>query len=295
METLYHTDKASGTAAGESAKKRVLPRSVFWLIIVNAALYALFIVNDIFVFVFSYDALPFKFFLALDGVFSISSILKYTSICICFAISQIVLLRTSRERDARLQVLIFGFTLIADYFLLFTDYFVVGIILFCGAHATAILRYSNLPIMKLVVGLALIFPAVPLLAAITELRPGSGYFGGATSLGAYLYEATLSAVSLYYIVLIVAATIAALIRRQPRVNNILSRLGMILFILCDINVLLLNLPDSGGSTELSYPAHIVAWVFYLPAQTMLAISAYDFKKPMRTGDSGENQYSVSDN
>ncbi|MDR3225469.1 MAG: hypothetical protein LBT52_04125 [Clostridiales Family XIII bacterium] len=280
------TDTAPGTAASAPEKRRVLTPPVFWLIIVNAVLYTLFLIMDIYdIRLFSSSAIIGE--RISSELYLSSAFLKYVSICVCFAISQVVLLRTSRERDARLQVLIFGFTLIADYFLLFTDYYVTGMIIFCAAHVSAILRYSNMMIVKLVAGLALIIPAVPIAASLISWTMGSGSSDG-DSPGAYFHEVILLAVGLYYSALIIAATIATFVRRQPHVNNILSRLGMILFVLCDINVLILNLSNFGGPGELAteppYPAHIIAWVFYLPAQTMLAISAYDFEKSKRAED-----------
>jgi hypothetical protein len=81
-----------------------------------------------------------------------------------------------------------------------------------------------------------------------------------------------------YTLLIVSATIAAYRRRQARANNILSRLGMTLFLLCDVNVLLWNLQRVADMTAIPAWTGTLIWTFYLPAQTMLALSAYDFAK-----------------
>jgi hypothetical protein len=79
-----------------------------------------------------------------------------------------------------------------------------------------------------------------------------------------------------YAILIIAVTIAAFKRRQAHANNILSRLGMILFLLCDVNVLLWNMRTMAGVTEIPHWTVTIIWMFYLPGQTMLALSAYNF-------------------
>jgi hypothetical protein len=76
---------------------------------------------------------------------------------------------------------------------------------------------------------------------------------------------------------------AAFKRRQARVNNVLSRLGMSLFVLCDVNVLLWNLREDAHLTAIPEQTGILMWTFYLPAQTMLALSAHDFEGPIEAG------------
>jgi hypothetical protein len=69
-------------------------------------------------------------------------------------------------------------------------------------------------------------------------------------------------------------SVAAAIRfrkRWPMPNQILMPLGMILFFLCDINVGLYNV--------FSYQPifRVLFWIFYLPSQALLAVSAKRFK------------------
>jgi hypothetical protein len=51
---------------------------------------------------------------------------------------------------------------------------------------------------------------------------------------------------------------------------------MILFLLCDVNVLLWNMRSMAGFTEIPAWTVTIIWMFYLPGQTMLALSAHDF-------------------
>jgi len=74
-----------------------------------------------------------------------------------------------------------------------------------------------------------------------------------------------------YALALVTGALTAFIRRgvYPYPNRVLIPLGMLLFMLCDINVMLINvLPDGTGKSA----AHILIWVFYLPSQTLLSVS-----------------------
>jgi hypothetical protein len=204
--------------------------------------------------------------------------LKYASICLCFVISVVVLRGASYRRDARLQVVILAFTLAADFMILFTPYYAAGVAVFCGAQFTAVLRYgggSHARTMAAVAGLT--------AAGIASvgLIPETGDMAG-TDL--------LLAAAAAYTVLITAATVHAFKRRQARVNNVMSRVGMVLFMLCDVNVLLWNVRSAAGTVTAESAAAIpewtfnLIWTFYLPAQTMLALSARDFEDKGTGGD-----------
>jgi hypothetical protein len=158
-----------------------------------------------------------------------------------------------RKRDARLQVITFAFTLVADYFLLFTDDFALGVIIFWGAHLTAILRYRRQWRMAGVILVCIGMVSCLMLAAL-----GMG--------GAVLYVA-----SGVYTVLIVSVTVAAFMYEQGRFGDVCSRLGMILFLCCDVNLAIFNTTQVG--TVLNDISAPLMWTFYLPAQILLSLSA----------------------
>ncbi|MDR1029043.1 MAG: lysoplasmalogenase family protein, partial [Clostridiales Family XIII bacterium] len=85
----------------------------------------------------------------------------------------------------------------------------------------------------------------------------------------------LICVAVAYAVLIVAVGVGAFLAKQARVNRLLSRAGMALFILCDINVAIFNILPLQNS--LHGVSAVLMWAFYLPAQTLLALSAYGFR------------------
>ncbi len=71
-----------------------------------------------------------------------------------------------------------------------------------------------------------------------------------------------------------AAIANYLLRLFPNINSIMIALGMIFFVLCDINVgLSLILPKSLIKTISSN----LIWIFYTPALTLLALSSYKYE------------------
>jgi hypothetical protein len=258
-------------------------RAIFWLVVACAALYALFTFADAPGVGYSDGA--------LFGATPIpSDWLKYASICVCLAISVAVARRTPYARDARHQVAIFLFTLVADFFILFTSHYAAGVLVFCGAHLIAINRYAGRGITKRMAVIAGASAAALALIAVIYVHiyptglPHAGELyhekpGGVEAAG-YYFELISYAI---YAMLITAATVTAFRRRQARVNNILSRLGMTLFLLCDVNVLLWNMLRWANQTWIPGWTVTLIWTFYLPGQTMLALSAYDFGDNSRKG------------
>ena len=96
----------------------------------------------------------------------------------------------------------------------------------------------------------------------------------------------LIVVTVFYFVSLVTNTIysirIAILLRGVR-SNLLFALGMIMFLLCDINVGLFNLSDF-----VSLPEHIsgviytissiLMWTFYAPSQVLIALSADNFRQ-----------------
>ncbi|MDR0519722.1 MAG: hypothetical protein LBG82_06700 [Clostridiales Family XIII bacterium] len=297
MGTLYHTgerscsggDGSGATPTGSNngsnnGNAGGLPRFALLLVCANAALYALFMLSDGFR-MRAGDGSVGPAATPFPVTEFASECLKYAGICVCLAIALLVLRRTPRgtvphRRDAGHQVAILAFTLVADFFLLFGKYFEFAnsdwryeylawtLTIFCVAHAIAIHRYGGGKVMWVMLACAGLghTPAAKFL--ISEI-PALG------SQNADYYDALLSLIVLYA-ALIIAATVTAFVRKQARANNLLSRLGMALFVLCDMNVFLWNAREMGALPDIPAWTYILMWAFYLPAQTMLALSAWDF-------------------
>ncbi|MCL2388210.1 MAG: hypothetical protein FWC89_11795, partial [Defluviitaleaceae bacterium] len=61
--------------------------------------------------------------------------------------------------------------------------------------------------------------------------------------------------------------------RRPKWNFRVTMAGLVLFALCDINVMLYNMPAYLGTPHWFYFVFPLIWIFYLPSQALLAISA----------------------
>lgn len=220
---------------------RKIERKFLIIIAILVLLYIAFLICDIF----------------FPSVIKISSYLKYTGILLCLLMSVIVYFQSEYKRAAKLQIIILCFTVTADFFLLFTSNFQMGMFVFLGAHLFAILRYY--PKLVKYCLLSLVLACVIWIISLLVNKPLDLMF----------------CLPVTYLVLIIVATITTFVAKQDPVNNFLSRCGMLLFILCDINVALFN--SVATDSALYSISSILMWAFYLPAQIMLSLSAYDFR------------------
>jgi hypothetical protein len=240
---------------------RIPLKRILICVIINAALYVCFVALDI------ADAAGLSVTPAL-----LPDVLKYAAIVSCLMITLFATLSSRAQatlssraqardpwqhrRSARIQSVVFAITLVSDFLLLFTDHFAAGLLVFLFAHLTALFRYRPrwVPLFAAAAG------ALCLAALIARRSSDPAY----QALPVILLCAA-------YAVLIIGVTISTFHAEQPRINTLFSRIGMILFLCCDVNVFLSNLLTAGDA--FNDPARILMWVFYLPAQTLLALSA----------------------
>lgn len=185
----------------------------------------------------------------------VSAALKYAGMLLCFGMALLGSCRPWRRRDARLAVLAMAFTLAADVFLLFTSFFTAGICVFCFAHLCYLRRYESRMFVPGVVLVAGLFAALGLGAALQWQLPNMFVAAGV------------------YAVLIISVSASVFGAALPRKNKNFAAMGMVLFLLCDVNVALYNLLPGG---RLHRAASVLMWFFYLPAQALLALSVYDY-------------------
>ena len=202
----------------------------------------------------------------------ICDVLKYAAIISCLMICVFAYSRT-RDRTPLIQTIVFCITLGADFFLLFTPYFTTGVFIFIGAHMCALIRYK--PRWALPAGIC----AAAVFILVMFLAP--------RVLHANDYITLYIAVTATYAVLIISVTISTFFAPQPRINTLFSRIGMCLFLACDINVAIFNAAPAGA------PAHtasiVLMWLFYLPAQTLLALSACTWLAADEASHSGSHR------
>ncbi|MDR1619832.1 MAG: lysoplasmalogenase [Clostridiales bacterium] len=199
-------------------------------------------------------------FIVLDAFYAplyhVSAMLKYMGVLFCFVLA--CLLRRSAYDEAAWKHLAaaLGLTLVADALLLFTPQYLAGLLVFCAAHIVYIRRNNRRAARNAVMAIAAV------AAAGCAFLPQAE---GALGLPSYYFAAVV------YAALILTNTACAFFAKAPQKNRALMLWGMTLFLLCDVCVALYQLLPPGGVTF--RVAGVLMWVFYLPAQVLLALSA----------------------
>lgn len=185
-------------------------------------------------------------FLALDVVSAapgVSVALKYLSVLLCLTAA---LRRRKVGRDGRLTAAAFCFTALADLFLLVLDrWYVLGVACFCVVQTCYALRLGALTARRVLLRLALPLALCPVLAWAGLLFP-------------------LNVLTLFYFSQLVLNALGSL---RLRTRNAVFTAGLFLFVGCDLCVGLHNLAPALPL------AGFGMWLFYLPSQVCLALSA----------------------
>lgn len=211
--------------------------------------------------------------LSIIRCFSNTSVIKYLSIILCFSISLMIGKDHLNSIDKLLLQLGLFITLIADFLLIIAGQIVIGVGVFSIAHIIYVIRYKRRKIRFVL----LKFLAVLLLLVITYVI--LNYFVKEIEI--------LFLVALFYTISLLSSVINSINAYKqnllPYPNKLLISVGMLLFLLCDINVGLFNITNmfynfSGISHQLHNISMVLIWFFYLPSQVLLSLSGYDFKQ-----------------
>ncbi len=194
-------------------------------------------------------------------------ILKYISILFCFFITLMIGKDSIHKRDRTL--LQFGMlcTVFADFFFLILNHYIVGIGFFCLVQIIYYFRYKGriIPsiLFRFLLGFLLII-GIHLLLNLLEVK----------------VEWILTMAS-FYALCIITSVIESIhvlkVNGYPAINRWLIVLGMVLFLLCDINVALSYLMKS-YAIELYGTSATLIWIFYLPSQVFLSLSGYPLNR-----------------
>ncbi len=241
------------------------------------------------------QAVLYAGFLTLDLTvtsIALSVTIKYSIVLLCFCYA---LLRAGKSTfclrqmkrhavsSCLLQAALF-FTVISDLFILILDYYIYGVLTFIVTQELYNLRLVILLSKKekteasaadcrRIIGTAFlkrILLQITIAIAVCLLLKSAG-----VTLDGLLI------VSVFYFICISSNVISsfALLRQKPGAKgNLIYAIGMLLFLLCDINVGLFNLsafiPMQEKIYSILYSAStILMWAFYAPAQTLIAISS----------------------
>jgi uncharacterized membrane protein YhhN len=173
------------------------------------------------------------------------------------------------------------FTLISDLFILILDYYFYGVLVFILVQQLyslrlILLQYEGRDSTKKILSYGKRITIQAGLAAIVCLI---------LLLSGVSLDSLLIA-SVFYFISIVFNTIAAVclaIKECKKRSTLLYAVGMLLFLLCDINVGLFNLssfikmPNEIYSVIYSYSS-ILMWTFYAPSQVLIAMSVSYIRK-----------------
>ena len=191
-------------------------------------------------------------FLYLD-----SDLLKYASVLLCFVNALLTGKESFEKKDTALLQAAMFVTVIADSFLLFTNYFLLGVCLFCIVQLIYIIRHSRYS--KFQTNIFNLSGAVLISVALIWVM-SSGIGEKAIAIAGCLY-AFLTFFSVY------TAFGAAKQKHYPKKTIALINAGLWLLMLCDINVALYNTIAPNHITGL------LIWFLYLPSQLLLSMSA----------------------
>lgn len=208
------------------------------------------------------------FLLADCGVFypasgvNISAVLKYISICTVFAGSVYLEIR-KKTVQTRILCAALAFTIFADYFLLFTEDYLPGLCSFCIVQIFYMqLTDVRAGIKKQRLWLRALIAAGVIVSVLPFLKSRL-----------QTVELVAVAAAVFYAVLFICNIIQCLrLRGFDRFT-----IGMLLFFMCDINVLLFNLPSffTLGEGIRFFCLNIAAflmWFFYLPSKIFILSS-----------------------
>ncbi|MCL1862007.1 MAG: lysoplasmalogenase family protein [Defluviitaleaceae bacterium] len=182
---------------------------------------------------------------------------KFAFIACCLIVALFSYARCYSKKEWCLLVCGLGFTLLADYFLVLSGQHLFGVAAFCFVHVFYIFRAVEFK-KWMAVPLACVAVVWVIVFAVGSVVAMAGLY-------ALLFFANI-------IVNIKSKN------HRPRANFYLVMVGLALFALCDINVMLFNLARYTGITHGFDSAFMLIWIFYLPSQLLLAISALRLSK-----------------
>ncbi|MCL2217267.1 MAG: lysoplasmalogenase family protein [Defluviitaleaceae bacterium] len=192
--------------------------------------------------------------------------LKFAFVAGCFALALLSYFRCNSKNDWAWLVGGLAFTLGADYFLVLHNNHLHGIAVFCFTHVCYIMRADSHKNSVNVYTLIARFGIVSAFVVVAVINDSVAMLAG---IYAILFAVNIHVNFRFF-------------RNEktpiPKLNRALILAGLILFILCDINVLLFNLPMYLNAPQGLTAVFPLIWVFYLPSQALLAVSAINYKK-----------------
>ncbi|NLJ77971.1 MAG: hypothetical protein GX329_01265 [Tissierellia bacterium] len=194
--------------------------------------------------------------------------MKFTSIILISIISFLGQEYSYNNRDRIILQAGFFITIFADLFLLILDKnYIVGIALFSIVQILYSVRYGLNGARTTIIGFSILFLNLIIVHIITGIQ-------------------FLIIISIYYSICLLISTIRGLKLYLHRLysspNRHMIALGMMFFLLCDINVVFSYIVGRMGWTNIiGYDLYRISsvsiWLFYLPSQVLLCLSGYRYE------------------
>lgn len=212
-------------------------------------------------------------FLSLDinGFFTFSAYLKYLAIIILFVF---ILIKSIQMKHSFWIPTALGFSVFADYYLLFTSRYTPGVVAFLIVQILLFLRIQRL------FECSLLYRVGTLIMLLVLGIVASSYLHLGLDLVGIL-------AMIYFLCFFhnVITSVLAMIKGQHWNDKscFLFLIGLILFFFCDIHVGIYNLSTYALITNQFLHKYeswvsIAMWLFYLPGQTLIGISnIFDIK------------------
>jgi len=185
---------------------------------------------------------------------------KFALIVVCLLISA----TAARKNGDYLLIAAMFLTVVSDLFIVIIGNNPVGVSVFCAAHLAHFVRNTKRPKLS---GVFIIYIAI-----------SAGIY--------FISRDILISLSVLYACCLLSNFVSSFFAVK---RKYLTVFGMILFLLCDICVLLYNLPDFasyGGAAGISGVAYLMIWIFYAPSQLLLALSGSNEPRAAGNGMGG---------
>ena len=270
-----------------SAKKQKGALFVFIFIAIEILLYLVYMYMDIMIASDKVSADSTLAAVMRSGVLG-PTYIKYYSIILCLVISVIYYYK-KRDKDTineySLLVGAMFFTAVSDYFLLIkNDYLVPGLISFCIVHGIYlfVITCKDIKTTAMYTGARI---GIAIVITVILKTTGVINYSNDSAMNAVLFLALLYGISFVWNILLLAVKIinhnTDQSKDKPKVcefpHPVMFMIGLLLFLICDINVLIFNLGayisiSSDLFLVLQTAATILMWTFYLPSQVLIVLS-----------------------
>ena len=278
-------------------QKNALP--IFIFIAIEILLYLVYMYMDIMLASGNISANSTLAAVIGSGVLS-PTYIKYYSIILCLLISVIYYYKNKSDDSINAYTLLAAamfFTAISDYFLLLkNDVIVPGLISFCIVHAIYlfVITCKDIKMTGIYTGIRVL---AAIIIAVILKSTGVIRYSNDSSLNSILFLVLLYGISfvwnvgLLFLKLVNNRELLKSVSAQNKINNQkdieakictfphprMFLIGLILFLLCDINVLLFNLSayinvSSEMYAVLQIASTVLMWAFYLPSQVLIVLS-----------------------